>query len=90
MMKLSLSHIYQHIMHIYKSLKTKLYPHWFVRNKDMSALLKAHYALANALSDPKGLGKLELMLHNAHIPSQHYDIFYKMFALQFTQGGGQR
>ncbi|RAX53986.1 hypothetical protein CCY99_04690 [Helicobacter sp. 16-1353] len=33
--------------------------------------------LQNALAD-NGLGLLELRLHNAHIPTQYFDIFYKL------------
>lgn len=36
--------------------------------------------LRNAIVDSNGLGRLYLMLQNAHVPIQHYDIFIKMFA----------
>ncbi|MBR2495598.1 hypothetical protein [Helicobacter sp.] len=34
--------------------------------------------LQTALSDPSGLGGLQLRLFNAHIPQAHYGIFYNM------------
>ncbi|MBS4440086.1 FkbM family methyltransferase, partial [Campylobacter vulpis] len=36
--------------------------------------------LSGAFCDEKGLGKLNLMLHNAKIPPKYYDIFYAMLA----------
>lgn len=42
--------------------------------------------LENAIIDPQGLGKIDLMLHNAHIPKRYYEIFYKLpFVMQSTQ-----
>ena len=36
--------------------------------------------LMGAVCDEKGLGKLNLMLANAKVPSKYYDIFYEMLA----------
>lgn len=36
--------------------------------------------LRNAIVDPNGLGRLHLMLQNAHVPVQYHDIFIKIFA----------
>lgn len=42
--------------------------------------------LENAIIDPQGLGKIDLILHNAHIPKRYYEIFYKLpFVVQNTQ-----
>lgn len=41
-------------------------------------LAKRLTLLENAIIDPQGLGGLDLKLHNAHIPQQYYDIFYKL------------
>lgn len=37
--------------------------------------------LSGAFCDEKGLGKLNLMLHNAKVPPKYYDIFYQMLAV---------
>ncbi|EPY0475689.1 hypothetical protein ACW7UQ_001374 [Campylobacter upsaliensis] len=37
--------------------------------------------LSGAFCDKKGLGKLNLMLHNAKVPPKYYDIFYQMLAV---------
>lgn len=31
------------------------------------------------MADKDGLGKLQLMLYNAHVPKKYYNIFYAMF-----------
>ncbi len=62
------------------TIKTKLYPHWFVRNKDLSLVHETEQRIANAIIDPKGLGMLDLML------PQYYDIFYTLFAASYAQG----
>lgn len=41
--------------------------------------------IQGAIADPLGLGRLNLLLNNARIPKQYYDIFYNM--LNQTQGG---
>ncbi|MGX3011122.1 FkbM family methyltransferase [Helicobacter sp. 23-1044] len=43
-----------------------------------SDLQKRIALLTNATIDPNGLGKIDLMLHNAHIPKRYYEIFYKL------------
>lgn len=37
--------------------------------------------VSNGICDSSSIGKLELMLANAHIPMEYRDIFYKMFAM---------
>lgn len=37
--------------------------------------------LSGAFCDEKGLGKLNLMLHNVKVPPKYYDIFYQMLAV---------
>ncbi|RDU73437.1 hypothetical protein CQA66_01895 [Helicobacter aurati] len=36
--------------------------------------------VVNEICDNNGLGRLELMLANAHVPVQHRHIFYRMFS----------
>lgn len=49
-------------------------------------LQKRIMLLENAIIDPQGLEKIDLMLHNAHIPKRYYEIFYKLpFVVQNTQ-----
>ncbi|HDZ4965540.1 TPA: FkbM family methyltransferase [Campylobacter jejuni] len=44
--------------------------------------------IEGAIADPQGLGRLNLLLDNARIPKQYYDIFYNM--LYINGGGGYR
>ena len=41
--------------------------------------------IENAIIDPNGLGGINLALHNAHVPKNYYDIFYRLFR---EMGGG--
>lgn len=41
--------------------------------------------IEGAIADPQGLGRLNLLLDNARIPKQYYDIFYNML---YINGGG--
>lgn len=66
-----------------------------IANSYQSGDLQNRLALIqNAIVDPQGLGGLDLKLHNAHIPQQYYDIFYKLpFIMQTHRsqvGGGQQ
>lgn len=42
--------------------------------------------ISNAISDKNGMGALNLMLHNTHVPRQHYDIFYKAYDFKEQNG----
>lgn len=44
--------------------------------------------LSAAICDPFGLGKLNLMLKNARVPTKYYDIFYQMLGFKTSAGGG--
>ena len=41
--------------------------------------------IENAIVDPNGIGGINLKLHNAHVPKNYYDIFYRIFR---EMGGG--
>lgn len=53
-------------------------------------VLEALEGITSAICDPLGLGKLNLMLKNARVPSKYYDIFYEMLAPKLRAGGGGR
>lgn len=47
--------------------------------------------LINALCDPNGLGKLELMLHNVYVPHHYHYIFHQLpLYIQKAQERGER
>ncbi|VEG60738.1 methyltransferase, FkbM family [Campylobacter jejuni subsp. doylei] len=57
--------------------------HW---NKQENVYNTLHL-IKGAIADPQGLGRLNLLLDNARIPKQYYDIFYKMLYVDNIGGG---
>lgn len=62
-------------------------------NKQENFYNKLHL-IEGAIADYKGLGRLNLLLDNARIPKQYYDIFYNMLYVNqlkeesLLRGGG--
>lgn len=49
-------------------------------------LIDREKLIINALCDPNGLGKLELMLHNVYVPHYYHYIFHQLpFHIQKAQ-----
>ncbi len=57
--------------------------HWNKQENVYNAL----HLIQGAIADPQGLGRLNLLLDNARIPKQYYDIFYKMLYVDKYGGG---
>lgn len=47
--------------------------------KDILRLMDSNALLMNALADSNGLGKLNLMIHYAHMPRHYWEIFHQMY-----------
>ncbi|MBD5165939.1 hypothetical protein [Helicobacter sp.] len=52
------------------------------KRKHFAEIKRLQQELFRFYFNPYGTHKLELMLRNASVPEQHYNIFYKMLSLQ--------